>query len=359
MDPDSVSIAGLARNCVAAFRRCLLSIPVRHNGPRALQESHSGPGNSPLGSFGPTIEETAQYHWLENRLADFHLWADGVGAIAKYHASLDYRFESDDSELLPVKTLLLLLRSDLEEFNVDAKDDLRLSIDARLKGLAIIGLAIRRTGRGSRLQKYDNKFDSSKHVELQRVLRLVCMRRYAGAFHSTMTVEDKINRLVDAELTPAQDRIIQSNLRRRSRFMSSYHHSKGLRSIQRAIASTHTGQKGMDPNVANSASSNSGPPSGQSPSQRSTLGHSSKLGLGNPTESIPSTMASTPLSQMHIQSLDDTLPSKRPETSITAITGAAKYPKPPELDEYLRLFKCPACFQTLPSEFGRDEKMWK
>ena len=39
-----------------------------------------------LGRLSPTDNE-----WLMNRLADFKLWAAGIGAVAEGHGSLEYR----------------------------------------------------------------------------------------------------------------------------------------------------------------------------------------------------------------------------------------------------------------------------
>lgn len=330
---------------------------------RVKQESVPGPGKSTCSIFKPTVKTSVQYVWLENRLADFHLWADGVGAMAKDRASLDHRFESYGSEFLPVRTLLLILRSDLEEFCVEARNEIGLSISAILDDLAMAGVVIRRTGRSSRLQKYDNKFDPSRHVELERFLRFSCVKSPACASGSNvgakLSVQDYMNCLAAMTLTPAQERVIQSNLRRRSRFMLSYHHSKGLESRKTASSSRNSRQMSQDRNMESIGSSDGAQPPLQSSQQRSTSGVSSKLGNERPTESRPSTTASLPVSQIQNKDIVEMVSSKRPSTSITTITGSAKYPKPPKPDNSSAVLKCPACFQTLPQELGRNKTLWK
>ena len=53
--------------------------------------------------------------WAENRLADFNLWAAGVGASAKLKASLDERLAHETSTRGIVTNLLVLLQSIIHE----------------------------------------------------------------------------------------------------------------------------------------------------------------------------------------------------------------------------------------------------
>jgi hypothetical protein len=58
-----------------------------------------------------SIDRLMEHEWAENRLADFNLWAAGVGAFAKKGASLDQRlvFKPDVREV--IVNLLYMLKA--------------------------------------------------------------------------------------------------------------------------------------------------------------------------------------------------------------------------------------------------------
>lgn len=53
--------------------------------------------------------------WAENRLADFNLWASGIGALAPHRASLDHRLALRPDVRNVIKGLLQILHTELEE----------------------------------------------------------------------------------------------------------------------------------------------------------------------------------------------------------------------------------------------------
>jgi len=53
--------------------------------------------------------------WAENRLADFNLWASGIGASARNRASLDARLAVRPDARDVIASLLRLLNSVVEE----------------------------------------------------------------------------------------------------------------------------------------------------------------------------------------------------------------------------------------------------
>ena len=55
------------------------------------------------------IPSLMEHAWAENRLADFNLWAAGVGALARQKASLDKRLALQPDALAVVVNLLILL----------------------------------------------------------------------------------------------------------------------------------------------------------------------------------------------------------------------------------------------------------
>lgn len=57
------------------------------------------------------VEELMKSKWAENRLADFNLWASGIGALARNRASLDHRLAQKPDARDIILTLLRHLSS--------------------------------------------------------------------------------------------------------------------------------------------------------------------------------------------------------------------------------------------------------
>lgn len=368
MESDPSSVAELVAKAVSLFDGCLASIAASQADPRSQRDSDQAnspsPGTTPILSKEYQIQ-FAEYHWIENRLADFNLWTEGVGALGKDGASLDSRFASRPHNLAPVKTILTLLISSLIAFAASLQSgqpsqDVRDGINSCLDTLALIGVAIRLTGRKSRLQKYDGRFDSSKFNELRRYLEILCSRQFVdpactdlGLSHQ-MTTEDRVRRLQFPALTAAQRRLVEANLRRRNRFMQSYNHSKGLQPRISLLPSkveetTHTG----------SHTHNTEPSQVMSTRQKNT-GEVSKS-TAQDAPSVSGTLASEPDGSLYLGSNDTRHPAapRRPATVLTALTGSVIYPKPPKITEGMHLFKCPGCFHALPVEIAQGKESWK
>jgi hypothetical protein len=62
-----------------------------------------------------TKKELMINEWAENRLADFNLWASGVGASAKLDTSLDTRLSSEPGAHEVVTGLLRTLKAYIEQ----------------------------------------------------------------------------------------------------------------------------------------------------------------------------------------------------------------------------------------------------
>lgn len=62
-----------------------------------------------------TITSLIHNEWAENRLAEFNLWAAGVGASVKQRASLDVRLALETEVRDVVTNLLITLRAFIEE----------------------------------------------------------------------------------------------------------------------------------------------------------------------------------------------------------------------------------------------------
>lgn len=358
MEFDPTPAAELVAKCVSSFSECLASI-------EASQLDATAP-SSITTVIQPRKHQTqpAEYHWIENRLADFNLWTDGVGALGKDGASLDSRFASRPHNLAPVKTILTLLISSVVAFTRSLQfgqpsQEARDGINSSLDSLALIGVAIRLTGRKSRLQKYDGRFDLSKFNELRRFLEILCSRHSVDLTGtdpdlSNVTAKDRICRSQSPVLTAAQERLIEANLRRRNRFMQSYNHSKGLQSWQSLLA-YRTEENTNDESHAQK----------MKPSENKATGkmHAGKMSKGRVPGalSIPDTLASAPEGSVYLGTNLKQNPAapRRAATVLTSLTGAATYPKPPRITEDMKLFKCPGCFQAFPIEISQSKERWK
>jgi hypothetical protein len=97
-----------------------------------------------------------------------------------------------------------------------------------MRSMISIGVAIRRSGRKSRLQKADASFDRDrdKYLDLRAHLATVIMSR---PNYGPRTLSDS-DHFTKVELSPIQNRLVEANLRRRHRFMNAQRHSHLLRS---------------------------------------------------------------------------------------------------------------------------------
>lgn len=80
----ATSISEAARNCLQSLQECLHLPLLMH------------------------------HEWAENRLAEFKLWADGVGAFASDRASLDMRLAMEWETKNLVMSILILLQGCIE-----------------------------------------------------------------------------------------------------------------------------------------------------------------------------------------------------------------------------------------------------
>jgi hypothetical protein len=75
------------------------------------------------------VEGLMKNEWAENRLADFNLWASGIGASARNRASLDARLALRQDARDVIANLLRLLNTVVEECMVLGRVTLVLRLD--------------------------------------------------------------------------------------------------------------------------------------------------------------------------------------------------------------------------------------
>ncbi len=61
------------------------------------------------------VEALKEHGWAENRLADFNLWAAGVGASAPTQASLDWRLHFQPEARTVLTNLLVTLKGFVDQ----------------------------------------------------------------------------------------------------------------------------------------------------------------------------------------------------------------------------------------------------
>lgn len=161
MDLMSLTARDLSNKCLEAFQTCL---------------------TFPSGDPDSSNQHASHDERFEYRLADFNLWIDGIGALAPSKASLDARLSERPIDLSLVKGNLVMLFQSLEDcFNLlndnGSLEDPLLDVDSALESLVNLSLAIRRTGRRSRLHKADRLFKPEEHAELRKHLEAIIVLR--------------------------------------------------------------------------------------------------------------------------------------------------------------------------------------
>ncbi|KAF4336314.1 hypothetical protein FBEOM_9830 [Fusarium beomiforme] len=209
MDFMRLSARDLSNKCLEAFQQCLTG---QSADPGLLDQVTS-------------LDERFVY-----RLADFNLWIDGIGALAPSKASLDSRLSERQIDLSLVKGNLIMLFQSLEDcLNLlktkQSLQDALLDIDSALESLVSLSLAIRRTGRRSRLHKADRLFNPEEHDELRKHLEAIILLRPG---EGPCDGDDEFKRKMDS-LTAVQNHLVMANLKRRNRYIQAHLHSLGLK----------------------------------------------------------------------------------------------------------------------------------
>lgn len=297
-----------------------------------------------------TSQSPSSKEGLENRLADFRLWVDGVGAVAKSGLSLDSRLQARPNDLALVKSVLLMLLDSLDYYaslsQVGKGSDHGIqNIDSAIRNLALIGVAIRRTGKASRSRRADRTFDPDEHPEFRKHLECVLLLR--------PTEEGRHpDELDPCKLSALQRRLIDANLRRRHQFLLAQRRSRNQRGAQEQHPAPEitpcvddTPRKGAQPE-----GSQDHPPTlstrGKNPPLAPTISGLSRASTAKGTLKYSYT------------------PAKRytpgvTKTQITFIAADAEFPEPPVIPRDREIFQCPCCCQSLHVETFKDPKLWK
>ncbi|KAL4778459.1 hypothetical protein BJX76DRAFT_362718 [Aspergillus varians] len=296
--------------------------------------------------------------WAENLMADFNLWAASAGASTTGKASLDYRLRTNPQALRIITNLLLILKALVEDC-IDDTDlhngvlsriqlDRMKDIEGNLNQLVRLTVAIRKAGTQSRLQKADSSFNPSRPQILALRLHLMAIILVHpgedGSSNSSIRMLEEAH-LDEVGLNPIQLRLIDANLRRRSRFLYAQKHARKLG------VGSHPGHSA--PPIRMSAQANQIPRSHATLTIRAPKTPTPEFGHDGPAQSTTTaTAVDSPLEFNQKQE------AKPPTTVISITSSQIRYPRPPSISDAQRVFTCPCCCQSIPATMGRGNQ-WK
>ncbi|KAH7205726.1 hypothetical protein BKA60DRAFT_151878 [Fusarium oxysporum] len=333
MDLMSLSARDLSHKCLEAFQLCL-----------TFCSTYPGLSN----------HQTSHDERFEYRLADFNLWIDGIGALAPSKASLDSRLSERQIDLSLVKGNLIMLFQSLEDCQDLLKErrsleESLLDIDSALESLVALSLAIRKTGRRSRLHKADRLFKLEEHAELKKHLEaMVLLRPGPGPCYEDDEFRNKMN-----SLTPLQSYLVTANLKRRNRFIQAHLHSLGLK--KRTIGFELPPHGTVEQATASA------------PGSKNRMGEIT-MPISAPATLPQNRMLPAPMSVTSASVPESKLEYKEPVakrtestsiTFVTHITASARYPRPRVSDNEQKVVQCPCCCQTLPVSEAKNNNRWR
>ncbi|KAH8811301.1 hypothetical protein F5884DRAFT_270157 [Xylogone sp. PMI_703] len=308
------------------------------------------------------LNGTTKTH-IGNRHADFKLWADSVGVVAQGEASLDRRFHGRHSDIFLIKGLLSILEGCLKACASAANNEHSIQehlgrIDSMVQNLVLVGVAIRRSGKKSRLQKADASFDRDKYLDLRAHLASLIVSKPTEGPRVIDENTGSSEYFAKLELDPIQDRLVEANLRRRHRLMEAQRHSYLLKG---PISFPHPQTPIPEAHTVASGSTQPTPEDLESQVNKMTLKEKEpKPGViraASNTLTTPGTIASAP--ETGFKGLQQKGPAGSTVTRITAITAGAQYPKVKAANTNQLSFKCPCCCQAIPAREGEDSQFRK
>lgn len=274
-----------------------------------------------------------------------------VAVAQKDRPSSAWSDVSSDEEL-EMELRLLASRSPL--------DKQMKAIELMLDQLARIALAVRRSGRRSRLQKADQQFKPEDHNDLQTHLVTILLAQPESSGGPFQSFDQKNPSLLKEQTDPArlseiQQRLVRCNLKRRNRFLYAQRHAEKLGSgilqnqhhIQ-PIEATETPPDASKELVEVPVTSEPLPIKEKQPDRKENVPANPTIRTGTSASAVSDALA---LQQMHKA-------APAPSTVMSKTVLSLKYPHPPKVGDDVLIFKCPCCCQALPRIFSEGQK-WK
>lgn len=203
------------------------------------------------------------------------------------------------------------------------------SIEAILNQLARIAISVRQSGKRSRLQRADHLFRPEDYEDLKNHLSTIILAR--GAFSQ--------QQIDPSNLDEIQQRLLSCNLKRRNRFLYAQRHSERLNPVMPAPTTQAHAVEILDFNFEEEQKPMS------TPSALKTLGKAPTNASINRT--IRTGTSASAMSESFVLP-QAPLPATAVSTVVSSTTIDLKYPRPPEIKDGARVFKCPCCCQILP-----------
>lgn len=352
----------------------------------------------------------AKHEWLTNRLADFDLWADGIGAaLENHHGSLDYRLRDRSDIRDIVLRLIETLRDTLKQYvdectsaweavttgsqrpRPDCSDEptgnsgagtkssapstpfseISTRINRIMDQLNRLSMAIRRSGNVIRYEKADRSLKLEEYAEFINTLHFLLARKIKGhneeektavlrsgllpdpkQLTKTITIEEVLQlrqMLTDPVLLSIQDRLIRINVKRRNRIFCARDRSERMTSqySNQARSLIHT------------QTQDASAPGGL------RLPHDNSLERGNephnkqPKEQSTRTLVASSATGLGSQLARPPQPPNSAAPTKTTTTGAdIGFPRPPHRQHDASLFQCPYCYITLDKKYS-EKRRWR
>ncbi|KAF2786668.1 hypothetical protein K505DRAFT_398312 [Melanomma pulvis-pyrius CBS 109.77] len=330
------------------------------------------------------VDKLMEDKWAALRLADFNLWAAGIGASARHKASLDARLLLKPDVRDVIAKILQMLKlsvddcrklgdrgrtlspsdssdrafspwpdesssgSEMELNSPPAGVNTRLleamkAIDTILNQLARVAVSIRRSGARSRLQKADQSFKSEEHKELEDHLKaIVLLRPGMSLVEFNKSEPDKVQqRLIRSKSSTSPSLSLRAEKLERVRSAA-----KSTRMVT-TVSQTkelHT----EEPGAASQRSANT--------TQRPHFATQPQMPPRQASEKTGTTASAISESFAIVQG---PTPSQAAPTQVSITATKIDYPRPPlEAQEGALSFQCPCCCQMFPAMIAKGNR-WK
>ncbi|KAK1447344.1 protein kinase domain-containing protein [Colletotrichum melonis] len=308
--------------------------------------------------------------WARKRLADFNLWAAGSGALARAHASLDEQLSEKETvrsvlidllgllEALTRRCLQTVGHSDyVDDKYADSSSDEKepalteifADTEAVITKLVRISIAIRRSGAQAHRDRADGSYVSDIYDELRDHLGfLISVWATKSERENGST---RYPEYASYRLNEVQKRLIESNTRRRHRFL--FARRRGVKrgkerddftTDERQVRGLQIRQPSTCQEVGNAVNLPTTEGAAQSPH---ILSHFAAATIA--ASSVPTAIQNP---------INLALTSQASMTAPSSISSKVVYPKPPKVKEGQEIFRCPCCLQTLPLATGMGLR-WK
>jgi hypothetical protein len=235
-----------------------------------------------------------------------------------------------------------------------------------------LGVAIRRAGTTARHRNADNNLIKlGDHDDLRKHLVQILLgqptkiensrKQHKEDQHQKEQYRNKKNTMQaiklnfsEDSLTPTQQHLINANLKRRNRFLYAREHGEKLALHRNQLTKQNQNQKQKQ--KYHDASASVKEPFKPNATSEAKSQKTEERGHG--TQSVAGASSNTKFSE-HSRALylNTQEALQRGTSQPTSTTQKMDYPMPPPKAKKMRPFRCPCCWQTLPSNFSKTQ--WK